>query len=43
MYDMDNMKKLKKYAELAPAAWQGFVAFDKAVMAEGACRPRSRS
>ena len=24
MYDMNNMKKLKKYGELAPAAWQGF-------------------
>lgn len=36
MYDMDNIKKLKKFGELAPAAWESFVAFDKAVMAEGA-------
>ena len=36
MYDMNNIKKLKKYAELAPAAWQGFVAFDKAALADGA-------
>ncbi len=36
MYDMENMKKLKKFAELAPAAWQGFLAFDKAAMADGA-------
>jgi AhpD family alkylhydroperoxidase len=36
MYDMNNMKKMKKYAELAPAAWQGFLAFDKAAMADGA-------
>ena len=28
MYDMANIRKLKKYGELAPAAWQGFVAFD---------------
>lgn len=36
MYDMNNIKKLKKFGELAPAAWQGFVAWDKAVMADGA-------
>jgi AhpD family alkylhydroperoxidase len=36
MYDMSNLKKLKKYAELAPAAWQGFLAFDQAAMADGA-------
>jgi AhpD family alkylhydroperoxidase len=36
MYDMSNIKKLRKFAELAPAAWQGFVAFDKAAMADGA-------
>ena len=35
MYDMSNMKKLKKFGELAPAAWQGFLAFDKAAMADG--------
>ena len=36
MYDMYNMKKLKKLGELAPAAWQGFLAFDKAAMADRA-------
>jgi AhpD family alkylhydroperoxidase len=35
MYDMNNIKKLKKFAELAPAAWQGFLAFDKAALADG--------
>ena len=30
MYDMANIKKLKKFGDLAPAAWQGFLAFDKA-------------
>ena len=42
MYDMNNIKKLKKYAELAPAAWQGFIAFDKAAMAEGAIPARTK-
>lgn len=36
MYDMNQMKKLKKFGELAPAAWEAFVAFDRAAMAEGA-------
>ena len=35
MYDTANMKKLKKFGELAPAAWEGFLAFDKAAMADG--------
>ena len=35
MYDMKTVQKLKKYAELAPAAWQGFLAFDKAALADG--------
>jgi len=42
MYDMNNMKKLKQYAELAPAAWQGFMAFDKAAMAEGAISAKNK-
>jgi AhpD family alkylhydroperoxidase len=42
MYDMANIKKLKKYAELAPAAWAGFVAFDKAAMADGAVPARTK-
>jgi AhpD family alkylhydroperoxidase len=36
MYDMGNIKKLKQFGELTPAAWQGFLAWDKAVMADGA-------
>ena len=42
MYDMNNVRKLKKFAELAPAAWQGFLAFDKAVMADGAIPSRTK-
>lgn len=36
MYDMKNMAKLKKFGQLAPAAFKGFVAFDEAAFAEGA-------
>jgi AhpD family alkylhydroperoxidase len=36
MYDMENMKKLPKLGAGAPAAWKGFVDFDKAAFAEGA-------
>jgi alkylhydroperoxidase/carboxymuconolactone decarboxylase family protein YurZ len=36
MYDMSNLKKLKTLGELAPAAWEGFMAFDNAAMADGA-------
>jgi AhpD family alkylhydroperoxidase len=36
MYDMANIKKLKLLGEGAPAAWEGFAAFDKAAMADGA-------
>jgi AhpD family alkylhydroperoxidase len=42
MYDMNNIKKLKKYAELAPAAWQGFLAFDKAALADGAIPAKTK-
>jgi AhpD family alkylhydroperoxidase len=42
MYDMNNMKKLRKFGELAPAAWEGFVAFDKAAMAEGALSVKTK-
>jgi AhpD family alkylhydroperoxidase len=42
MYDMNNIKKLKKFGDLAPAAWEGFVAFDKAVMADGAIPARTK-
>src|SRR5262245_47814677 len=36
MYDSANLKKLAKFGELTPAAWKGFVDFDKAAMADGA-------
>src|SRR5207302_1083081 len=42
MYDMSNIKKLKKFGELTPAAWQGFLAWDKAVMADGAVPARTK-
>jgi AhpD family alkylhydroperoxidase len=35
MYDMANIKKLKLLGEGAPSAWEGYVAFDKAAMADG--------
>ena len=42
MYDMSNVKKLKKFGELTPAAWQSFLAWDKAVMADGAISARNK-
>src|SRR3954462_9720048 len=36
MYDMKNITKLKKLGELAPEAFKGFVAFDKAAFEGGA-------
>ena len=42
MYDMKNMSKLKRFGELAPAAWQGFLAFDKAAMADGAIPAKTK-
>lgn len=42
MYDMNHIKKLKKFGELAPAAWKGFVEFDKAAMAEGAISVKNK-
>jgi AhpD family alkylhydroperoxidase len=42
MYDMKNIQKLKRFAELAPAAWEGFAAFDKAAMADGAIPARTK-
>lgn len=36
MYDMKNLTKMKRLGELAPAAMQGFVAFDAAAFGEGA-------
>src|SRR3954453_10667995 len=42
MYDAANLKKLAKFGELAPAAWEGFLAFDKAAMADGAIAARTK-
>ena len=36
MYDLKNLTKLKTLGELAPVAFQGFVAFDEAAFKEGA-------
>ena len=35
MYEMNNMKKMSRYAELAPEAFKAFVAFDEAVVRGG--------
>jgi AhpD family alkylhydroperoxidase len=35
MYDMKNLKKFPKLAELAPEAFKAFVAFDEAVVKYG--------
>ena len=29
MYDMKHLTKMKEFGELAPEAFQGFIAFDK--------------
>src|SRR5437763_4903188 len=42
MYDMKNINKLKKYGDLTPAGWQGFLAFDKAAMADGALPTKTK-
>ena len=42
MYDPANIKKLRKFGELTPAAWEGFLAWDKAVMADGAIPARTK-
>ena len=42
MYDSANIKKMKKFGELAPAAWEGFLAFDKAAMADGAIPAKTK-
>src|SRR5262245_23139447 len=36
MFDMKNLTKFKKFADLAPEAFRGFVAFDEAAFKEGA-------
>jgi len=35
MYDMNNLKKFPRFAELAPEAFKAFVAFDAAAFAGG--------
>src|SRR5687768_16220921 len=35
MYDMNNLKKMKKLGELDPDAYKGFLAFDKAAFEGG--------
>jgi AhpD family alkylhydroperoxidase len=35
MYDKANLKKMRALSEGAPAAMAGFIAFDKAAMADG--------
>jgi AhpD family alkylhydroperoxidase len=42
MYDMNQLKKMKKLGELAPQAWEGFAAFDKAAMADGAIPAKTK-
>ncbi len=36
MIDLSHMKRLRKMTDLAPAAWKGFVEFDKAAFADSA-------
>jgi len=36
MYDMANLKKLNLLGQGAPAAWEGYLALNKAAMADGA-------
>jgi AhpD family alkylhydroperoxidase len=35
MYNQDNLKRLPKLGSQAEAAWNGFLQFDQAAMAEG--------
>lgn len=42
MYDSSNLKKLKKFGELTAAAWEGFLAWDKAAMADGAIPAKTK-
>jgi len=42
MYDSANIKKMKKFGELAPAAWEGYLAFDRAAMADGAIPAKTK-
>jgi AhpD family alkylhydroperoxidase len=42
MYDAAQMKKLKKYGQLAPAAWDKFMGWNNAVMADGAISAKTK-
>src|SRR3982751_649516 len=42
MYDAANLKKLARLGELAPAAWEGYLAFDRAAMADGAIPAKTK-
>jgi AhpD family alkylhydroperoxidase len=42
VYDAANLGKLPRLGELAPSAWEGFLAFDKAALADGAIPARTK-
>ncbi len=42
MYDMDQLKKLKRMDELAPEAWKAYQAFDRAALADGAIPAKTK-
>ena len=42
MYDANNIKKLGHYDKLVPDAWKAFIAFDKAVMSDGALSAKTK-
>ncbi len=42
MYDMKNMKRLKKMGDLAPASWKAFLDFNKAALADGALPAKTK-
>jgi AhpD family alkylhydroperoxidase len=35
LYDMSQLKKLKRFGDLSPAAWKAFQEFDAAALADG--------
>src|SRR6188768_1423940 len=42
MYDSANIKKLAKFGELTPKVWEGFLAFDRAAMGDGAIPAKTK-
>lgn len=42
MYDSNNIKKLGKFDKLVPESWKTFLAWDKAVMADGAIPAKTK-